>query len=329
MAQSSLDAYQRRVAKSKTDEADASLKKSAGPNPDKSQDSITASESTDDSQKDDTAEDIPKGITYNAPSKTPRICTAEEGQACLEEAQLIEPEVMPNLDMLASALVQISLFLGMSQAARDTICTVALLMVQTAPSDIREAAIGGIVNRVVDKLSDAVKAATQAAVAEIKLASTVLSESSTQIVATATSYRDIPKSTTVSHTPPVPSLDARVHAREGIKVRQVLVDTLTPGQQLHQSASNTQLVTKANEALRTTSVECPLVHHFMGVRRLNNGRLLLEMDSEEAASWLSHLANRANFPCRFMLDAALKSHTYSLVVQFILLKFRPDSKHKL
>ena len=119
MAQSSLDAYQRCVAKSKTDEADASLKKSAGPNPDKSQDSIAASESTDDSQKDDTAEDIPKGIAYNAPSKMPRIRTAEEGQACLEAAQLIEPEDAPNIDTLAGALAQISLFPGMSQAARD------------------------------------------------------------------------------------------------------------------------------------------------------------------------------------------------------------------
>ena len=73
------------------------------------------------------------------------------------------------------------------------------------------------------------------------------------------------------------------------------MDALTPGQQLHQSVSNTQLVMKANEALHATGMECPTSHRFMGVRRLNNGGLLLEMDSEEAASWLSHLANRADF----------------------------------
>ena len=65
-------------------------------------------------------------------------------------------------------------------------------------------------------------------------------------------------------------------------MRQVLVDALTPGQQLHQSANNTQLVAKANKALHGT--ECPPSHHFMGTRRLNNGGLLLEMDSEDAAS---------------------------------------------
>ena len=181
----------------------------------------------------------------------------------------------------------------------------------------------------VDKLSDAVKAATQAAVAEIKSASTVLTESSTQIAATATSYRDILKSTTANPPPPAPSLDARVRAREGIKARQLLVDTLTPGQKLHQSASNTQLVSKANEALRAASAECPSSHRFVGVRRLNNGGLLLEMDSEEAASWLSHPTNRADFLGRFAPDAALKSRTYSLVVQFVPLQFRPDSEREL
>ena len=86
---------------------------------------------------------------------------------------------------------------------------------------------------------------------------------------------------------------------------------------------------KANEALRAASAECPSSHRFVGVRRLNNGGLLLEMDSEEAASWLSHPANRADFLGRFAPDAALKSRTYSLVVQFVPLQFRPDSEREL
>ena len=51
-----------------------------------------------------------------------------------------------------------------------------------------------------------------------------------QIAASATSYRDTLKNMPVSAAAPAPtaSLNARVHAREGIKVRQVLVDALTP-----------------------------------------------------------------------------------------------------
>ena len=123
-----------------------------------------------------------------------------------------------------------------------------------------------------------------------------------KMVATATSYRDA--LTTKGPTTPAPSLDARVHTREGVKARQVLVDALTPGQQLHQSANNTQLVAKANEALCGT--ECPPSHRFVGIRRLNNSGLLLEMDSEDTASWLSCPANKADFLGQFAPDTTLK-----------------------
>ena len=58
-------------------------------------------------------------------------------------------------------------------------------------------------------------------------------------------------------TTPATSLDARVHMRERIKARQVLVDVLTPSQQLHQAADNMQLVTWADEALCDTGSPPP------------------------------------------------------------------------
>ena len=198
-------------------------------------------------------------------------------------------------------------------------------MAQAKPDGSGDAATEEIVDHMADRLADVVKAATQATVTEIKLASTALMESSMQMTATATSYWDA--LTTKGPTTPVPSLDARACARGGVKARQVLVDALTPGQQLHQSANNTQLVVKANEAL--CGMECPPSHGFVGVRRLNNGGLLLEMDSEDAASWLSHLTNKADFLGQFMPDTTLKPRTYSLVVQFVPLQFRPNSEPEL
>ena len=108
------------------------------------------------------------------------------------------------------------------------------------------------------------KAYGEDTIAEIKQASTALTESSTQIAATATSYQDALKSTVAGPTMLQTSIDARVCAREGIKARQVLVDALTPSQQLHPSANNIQLVTQANEALHNTGSPSP--HRFV-VRR--------------------------------------------------------------
>ena len=53
------------------------------------------------------------------------------------------------------------------------------------------------------------------------------------------------------------------------------------------------------------------------------------MDSEAATSWLSQPDNRADFLGRFAPDATLEPRTYSLVVQFVPLQFRPDDKARL
>ena len=122
------------------------------------------------------------------------------------------------------------------------------------------------------------------------------------------------------------SMDTRVHAQEGVKAQQVLVDALTPNQQIHQGTNNLQLVSLANAVLN--DMEDPPSHRFVGARQLNNGGLLLEMDSEdaeEAATWLSRPFAKAAFLGRFAPEAALKPHTYSLVIQFVLLNFKPGN----
>ena len=79
-----------------------------------------------------TTKETPCGATKKVPCGPPkkglRISTIEEGRACLEEAQLIEPEDTPDIEMLAGALVQIALFPGLSQATRDAVRAVAFLL---------------------------------------------------------------------------------------------------------------------------------------------------------------------------------------------------------
>ena len=79
-------------------------------------------------------------------------------------------------------------------------------MAQVKPDGSGDVATEEIVDGMADRLADVVKAATQATVTEIKLASTALMESSTQMAATATSYQDA--LTTKGPATPVLSLDA-------------------------------------------------------------------------------------------------------------------------
>ena len=68
-----------------------------------------------------------------------------------------------------------------------------------------------------DKFTEAIKAITQAAISEVKSASSTLTESSTQIVATTISYWDALKNTTANPTMTAVTMDARVRMQEGVK----------------------------------------------------------------------------------------------------------------
>ena len=59
----------------------------------------------------------------------------EEGRVCLEAVQLIKPGDTLDTDTLAGALVQVSLFQGMSQVVRDAMWAVAILMAQAMPAN--------------------------------------------------------------------------------------------------------------------------------------------------------------------------------------------------
>ena len=203
----------------------------------------------------------------------------------------------------------------------------ALLLAQLEQSTNMNATSERLAGQMLDKFTETVKAITQVAVAKVKSALSALTESSMQIAATTVSYRDTLKSTMASPATGVTTLDARVRAREGVKARQVLIDASAPNQPLHQAANNPHLVSLANDVLR--SMDDPPTHSFVGARWLNNGGLLLELDNEEAAAWIGKPHNKATFLSQFAPDAAFKSCTDSLVVQFMPLHFQPDDKGEL
>ena len=281
--------------------------------------------STADQHEDDPAIGVAtREATHGPTIKALRVCSMEEGRICLEEAQLIEQGYMIDTDALASALAQISFFQGMSQIARDAVRAVALLMVEVKLDGTEKVIPEGIVDCVVDRLMDMVKTATQAAVAEIKAASTVLTESSTQMAATATSYQDALTSKGPMPTPnPVvvaATLDVRVRARAGVKSRKILIDAHSCGECILQGVSMTGLVDLANATLR--DMEHVSDHHFISSCQLGNGGMLLEMNSEAVASWLSAPATWAPFLGHFAPDATVREHAFSLVVQFVPLYFK-------
>jgi len=118
----------------------------------------------------------------------------------------------------------------------------------------------------------------------------------------------------------------RVRGREGIKLRQQLVDTLLPGQNILVGTDNEGLTEAANKALG--DMDDPPHHRFIGARQLNNGRFLLDLD-EEATIWQGKLLKWASFLGHFAPEAMVKTRFYLLIVQFVLLYFKLEGEAEL
>ena len=180
-----------------------------------------------------------------------------------EEACLIEPEDELDGEVLAGALVQVSLFPGMSQAARDAVWSVALLLVRSGPSEATAPALNGCMERMVSEFTAVIKAVTQTAILEVKMASSTLTETSTRFTATATSYQDA-----LASKGPLPNpvaaaamMDMRARAREGIKLCQILIDARDHGEGILRGISDAGIVESTNAVIRW--MEDPPDHRFV------------------------------------------------------------------
>ena len=195
------------MSKSKTDDTVASPKGHSNPSPTKTRESDSQSKNADAAPEDDQEGGALKKVACSTLKEMPKICTMAEGRACLEEAQLIDPEDVLYLNVLAGALVQISLFPGMSQVARDSVHAVALLLAQAFPVDSRGSAteeaarVVGAAREDLLSTTATVKAQlvsmVEDALKEIKLAARGLSDNSAKLTETTALYRD-----TLAHPPP-------------------------------------------------------------------------------------------------------------------------------
>ena len=64
-------------------------------------------------------------------------------------------------------------------------------------------------------------------------------------------------------------------------------------------------------------------HTVNSARRLNNGGILLELDTEEATRWINSAINRLTFLTKLAPEARIKTRAYPIVIQLIPLDFDP------
>jgi len=187
--------------------------------------------------------------------------------------------------------------------------------------------IDAALNKAAKKVAGTLTAIVETAAEELRTATAAVEASASQMKAMSMSYRDALQSSPPSSAAGVATMDMRVRAREGIQSRQVLIDARAQSQGIHPGESNPELVAAVNSAL--CDMDDPPGHKFISTRQLNNGGVLLELDSEEAAGWLGSLVTKASFLGHFALEAVIKERSFPLVVQFVPLYFKPEKESDL
>jgi hypothetical protein len=285
---------------------------------------------------------------------------AEGGKLYLERTLLTVPGAPWTTEALSAAMLQITQYKGITLQAANALRSIAFVMEQIR-DDARGDKIAQRVTKLLAEEKDAVtakirevttlvdRAATiadsaaqasqkiakdaEAAVLSIQNASSTVTTTASQLSETTTTYKDAVKRATA---PPHPTpatittaatLDVRVRAREGVKQRQILIDAATAGAKILGDLDNADLTKKANEALR--AIDAETAHAIVSARRLNNGGVLLELDTEEAATWINEAQHRIRFTAALAPDARIKTRLFPLVIQFIPLHFGPDKDNEL
>ena len=117
-------------------------------------------------------------------------------------------------------------------------------------------------------------------------------------------------------------LPLRLQAREGVKARQVLIDfKQDQGPAPFGAKSLVSLKARLDKVLNE-SEDGQGVHKIRALTRLHNGRILMELGSNEAVRWFDDEAVRGRFLGNIHPGAFIKPRVFNVVVQFVPLMFR-------
>ena len=128
--------------------------------------------------------------------------------------------------------------------------------------------------------------------------------------------------------PCLPHLTPRLKAREGIKSRQILVDfDCGLGQAPFSDDSITTLKGRFDGALQGDKGASG--YKTRAVSWLQNGGVLMELDSEEAVTWFAEGTIHKRFLEKLHPTATIKPRLHQVLVQFVPLSFQPDREADL
>jgi hypothetical protein len=114
-------------------------------------------------------------------------------------------------------------------------------------------------------------------------------------------------------------------AKAKARAKQILIDTDPQGEQdTLGELTEQELVAKANEAVNNLDEDHDLANiEFIGAKRLTNGGIVFDLDTEEAARWIQ--TNKKAFTSKFSGTATIKDRALAVIVEYVPLSHSPEA----
>jgi hypothetical protein len=114
-------------------------------------------------------------------------------------------------------------------------------------------------------------------------------------------------------------------AKAKARAKQILIDTDPQGEQdTLGELTERELVAKANEAVDNLEEDHDLASIvFIGAKKLANGGIVFDLDTEEAARWIQ--ANKNAFTSKFSGTATVKDRALTVIVEYVPLSHSPEA----
>jgi hypothetical protein len=275
------------------------------------------------------------GGTVEIDEDDQEIGDAEKGKSFLEERLLLVPHGEPvTLDSLSTTLFQVAAMQGMSRPAVNAVRAVTFLLREFEVGEAAEAIrdIANVqLNEMTRDLKDFTDGLKEKIAEELEKRTGALEKKTGELMEAvekaaqqagnieSAPYRDA----LIRATSGAP-LDAnpRLAAKESIRQRQSLIDL--PRESKLRDCANSVLVGKFAEAMGKATEQ---KHKIRSALKLQNGGILVEMVTDEGATWLASKANTEAFLRELgESEASFKMRSYNVIAYYVPLNLDTNSE---
>lgn len=249
---------------------------------------------------------------------------ALQGRKLLEKHLLLCPAGEPATHVsLSTCLYQISALAGVSKTVTNAIRSVALLL-----EELEDTQINGIVKEAFDSqmteftmdMRTLIEDAKEKIDEHLKETEGRLNKMIDNVAAQPRQAQPLTYASILNTAPP--HANPRVAAKEGIKARQLLLEGIMTTKFSHTDAY--QLKTELNNILGTLGLTNGKIR---SINKLRNGGVLVEMDSDNATTWMTDQENRNKFCVKIGPGVTFRSRVHSLIAFNVPLGINPEDKN--